>query len=362
MKKFYAVIGNPPYNEDSDTYNRQPPIYPMFYDGAKEISEKYELITPARFLFNAGLTSKEWNEKMLNDKHIKVLKYFQNSSDVFQNTSIIGGVAIVLGDNNKSFEPIGQFIPDDTLRKIATHFTKDESNNLPSIIYGGRSDLKFNDVFLKDYPESIEIRLKAVQAKHKKVSKLGPNEEYELKSSTLEVLSYVFDEQEPQNKEDYYKLFGVIAGNRAYRWIRKKYMTYRYPEHNNINSFKVFIPESNGAGLTNGDIIGLPVVAGPGESCTPSFISAGCFDTEEEALSLSKYLKTRFVRGLLLLLKVTQHNPKSVWAYVPVQDFTSTSDIDWSKPISDIDDMLYKKYKLDSKEIEFIESHVKEMT
>lgn len=65
---------------------------------------------------------------------------------------------------------------------------------------------------------------------------------------------------------------------------------------------------------------------------------------------------------MLGVLKVTQHNPASKWTYVPVQDFTETSDIDWSKSISEIDQQLYAKYGLDDDEIEFIESRVKSMS
>ena len=64
---------------------------------------------------------------------------------------------------------------------------------------------------------------------------------------------------------------------------------------------------------------------------------------------------------MLGVLKVTQHNPAPKWKYVPLQDFTSSSDIDWSKSVHEIDLQLYRKYGLDDKEIEFIESHVKEM-
>ena len=64
---------------------------------------------------------------------------------------------------------------------------------------------------------------------------------------------------------------------------------------------------------------------------------------------------------MLGILKITQDNKKSTWRFVPIQNFTSTSDIDWSKSVSEVDQQLYKKYGLDEKEIEFIESHVKEM-
>jgi len=68
-----------------------------------------------------------------------------------------------------------------------------------------------------------------------------------------------------------------------------------------------------------------------------------------------KFIQTKFVRAALGILKVTQDNSKEVWRFVPVQDFTSDSEIDWSKSIAEIDQQLYKKYKLSVNEIEFIE-------
>lgn len=64
---------------------------------------------------------------------------------------------------------------------------------------------------------------------------------------------------------------------------------------------------------------------------------------------------------MLSILKITQDNNRDTWKMVPLQDFTSSSDIDWSKSIAEIDQQLYAKYGLDEKEIEFIETHVKEM-
>ena len=64
---------------------------------------------------------------------------------------------------------------------------------------------------------------------------------------------------------------------------------------------------------------------------------------------------------MLGVLKITQHNSPEKWTFVPLQDFTSSSDIDWSVSIPEIDQQLYAKYGLDENEIAFIESHVKEM-
>lgn len=90
-------------------------------------------------------------------------------------------------------------------------------------------------------------------------------------------------------------------------------------------------------------------------------MSIGCFETEIEADALLKYVKSKFARTMLGILKITQDNPASKWKYVPLQDFTPNSDIDWSQPVADIDKQLYAKYGLNENEIDFIESHVKEM-
>ena len=99
----------------------------------------------------------------------------------------------------------------------------------------------------------------------------------------------------------------------------------------------------------------------PNDTTTPTFISIGKFDTLMEAQNVDKYIKTKFARSLLGVLKITQHIIPSKWKYVPIQDFTSSSDIDWSQSIADIDKQLYKKYNLTPEEIDFIETHVKEM-
>ena len=90
-------------------------------------------------------------------------------------------------------------------------------------------------------------------------------------------------------------------------------------------------------------------------------MSIGCFDSESEAKALLKYLKSKFARTLLGILKTTQHNPPEKWKFIPLQDFTSASDIDWSKSVPEIDRQLYAKYGLSEDEVNFIESHVKEM-
>ena len=133
--KFDFVIGNPPYQEEKEDNGRQPPIYDKFMDGTYKVSEKVLLISPARFLFNAGQTPKEWNKKMLNDPNLKVLTYEQDSSKVFPNTDIKGGVAITYRNLNENFGAIGVFTPIPELNSILYKVKEAFDKSLAEIIY-----------------------------------------------------------------------------------------------------------------------------------------------------------------------------------------------------------------------------------
>lgn len=105
-------------------------------------------------------------------------------------------------------------------------------------------------------------------------------------------------------------------------------------------------------------VLGTSVVGEPDVGATQTFITIGKFDTREEAENCNKYIQTKFCRVMLSILKVTQHNPPATWAKVPLQDFTANSDIDWSRPIWEVDQQLYRKYGLSDAEIDFIERHI----
>ena len=108
-------------------------------------------------------------------------------------------------------------------------------------------------------------------------------------------------------------------------------------------------------------MLSTPLIGEPLIGYTQSFLGIGAYDSRLEAEAVLKYVKSKFARVLLGILKITQDNPPEKWKYVPLQDFTSSSDIDWSKSIAEIDQQLYAKYDLSDEEIDFIETHVKEM-
>ena len=341
MMKFDVVIGNPPYQENIDN-NRATPIYNLFLEEAYNISNKTICITPARFLFNAGQTPKEWNKKMLSDKHLQVLFYEQNSSKVFINTDIKGGVAITYRDLDSEKGPIGTFTIFEELRNIIKKVINTDFESFSSLLYGN-STYHFTDELYKDYPE-FNGRVK-------------PAEKFSIGSNSFERFSEAFLEKVPKNGKDYVKIYGRINNNRVFRAIERKYIK----NHPNLEKYKVLVPGANGSGAI-GEVLSTPLIGEPLIGYTQTFISFGAFDNECEALALLKYLKTKFARTMLGTLKITQNNKtKEVWSNVPNQDFTSASDIDWSQSIENIDQQLYKKYNLSQDEIDFIESKVRAM-
>lgn len=351
-KLFNYVIGNPPYQEEArDTSDK--PVYHAFMDAAYEVGSKVELITPARFLFNAGKTPKAWNEKMLNDEHFKVSYFEQDSSKIFSNTDIKGGIAITYRDESKYFGSIGAFTHFEELRTIKRKVITPETKALSELVYAPES-YRFTRKLHDEHPE-----LKYVDEDYGVLSK---GHDFDLTTNIFDKLEgIVFFKDCPHDSETYIKILGRKANERTYMFIRRDYVE----QHKNLEKWKVILPKSNGSGalgeVLSTPLIGQPLIGQPLIGHTQSFISIGAFDTKAEAEALLKYVESKFARAMLGILKITQDNKKTVWKFVPMQDFTTASDIDWSKSIHEIDLQLYRKYGLDEKEIEFIETHVKEM-
>ncbi|WP_024412894.1 Eco57I restriction-modification methylase domain-containing protein [Streptococcus suis] len=337
--KFDVVIGNPPYQEETSGNSRDTPIYNLFMEESYKIGSKSILITPARFLFNAGQTPKAWNKKMVTDEHLKVSYYEQVSANLFPGTDIKGGVAITYRDAGQKFCAIGTFIPFDELKSINQKLEKIDFESITNIITGA-VPYRFSEEVKKDFPNEI--------------SRFGRS--FDLRTNSLDNLDNLVFFNERGNDDDYVQIFGLFNKKRSYKWIKKKYII--GPE--NFGYYKIFVPKSNGSGAL-GEVLSTPLIGEPLIGHTQSFISIGSLNSQIEAENLLKYIKTKFCRVLLGILKITQDNPVSTWAKVPLQDFTSSSDIDWSRSVAEIDVQLYKKYSLSQEEIDFIESKVREM-
>ena len=152
------------------------------------------------------------------------------------------------------------------------------------------------------------------------------------------------------------QILGRHKSQRVKMWIRRDYVS--QPE--GFDKWRALITNANGAGKL-GESLSSPVVCEPLEGFTQTFLSVGFHTSKKEAENAIAYVKTKFARTMLSVLKITQHNPAPKWKYVPLQDFTDKSDIDWNCSQSDLDTQLYDKYGLSEKEISFIEEKVKPM-
>lgn len=345
--KFDFIIGNPPYQEETENTSATP-IYNDFMDASYKLSDKVELITPARFLFNAGKTPKAWNKKILNDPHFKILFYEKDSSKIFKDTDIKGGIVISYHDQKSNFGPMNIFIPYKELNDIKRKIDKASITSLSEIIFAPES-YKFTPKIHEDHPE--------IRFKDENHGILSEGHDFDLTTNIFDKLSgIVFFDTPPKDNKTYIQIIGRKNNKRTILYIQKNYIN----SHPNLNFWKIILAKSNGTGKL-GESLSSPIIGEPFLGHTQSFISIGKFKTKNEAENLLKYLKTKFLRTLLGILKVTQDNKAPVWKYVPLQNFTENSDIDWSQSITDIDKQLYQKYGLNDKEISFIETHVKEM-
>lgn len=335
--KFDVIVGNPPYHITTERTS-DAPIYHLFMDIAYDLCNKVSFITPARFLFDAGKTPTEWNKKMLSDIHLKVVLYNPKSSDVFPNVDIKGGVAVTYRDASKDYGYIGTFTAYEELNSIVRKVKSKSENTLDTEIYV-QNKFVLSELY-NDYPHYQAL--------------IGSNgREKRLTTSIFDFDEIFYDAK--QNDNDLYVL-GLVKNVRIYKYIQLKYIE----PSDNIMKYKVILPKSNGTGAL-GETLSTPLIGSPLMGYTQSFIGIGAFNNINEAEACLKYIKSKFARVMLGVLKATQDNNRDVWRLVPLQDFTTRSDIDWSKSVAEIDQQLYAKYGLDESEIAFIESKIRPM-
>lgn len=255
-KLFDYVIGNPPYQEEftaegNKTYAA--PVYNQFMDAVFEVTSKAELIHPARFLFNAGSTPKAWNQKMLNDEHFKVLHYEQDSSKVFANTDIKGGVAITYHDVSKKYEAIKVFNKYSEMNTILHKVINFKNFQCMENIVISRTAYRLTDKLHADYPEAK--------------SQLSKGHDYDMSTNIFDRLPQVFFDQKPDDNYKYIRMLGRKNNHRVYKYIRAEYVN--APE--NLYSYKLFLPSGNGNGEF-GEILTAPVEGEPAVGATETFI------------------------------------------------------------------------------------------
>ena len=320
---FDVIIGNPPYQlEDGGNSASAKPIYNLFVEQAKKLNPRYLcMIIPARW-YTGGKGLDAFRDSMLSDMHIRYLCDYVNSKDCFPGLSVGGGICYFMRDRDN----VGM-----------CHYTT--SNN--GII--STQDRKLNEfpVFVR-YNEAVNIIHKVLKLIENKLSDiLSSRNPFGIPTSAR---------GNQQRKSLEYELISSQGSG----FISKSHII------NNIEAaekYNVMITRvmSEHAGEPDKDgkfnVIATLKILPPKVVCTDSYIIGGLFNTMEEAGNLLLYLKTKFVRFLLLQAAASINLSKSTYQFVPLQDF--------SKPWTD--EKLYKKYNLSSEEIAFIESMIRPM-
>jgi len=325
--KFDVIIGNPPYQMsdggDSDKENRKRggaiPLYHKFVQQAKKLEPHFlTMIIPSRW-FAGGRGLDEFREQMLNDNRISKIIDYPISSECFQGVEIKGGICYFLWDKNYRGEC-----------EIKT-IRNGKSSTLRRPLLENKSS-----VFIR-YNESISILRKIVAFNEKS---------FELLVSTQKPFGF---RTFYKGKTNAFKNSIKLYGNKNISYVALDDVSLNQGW---ISKHKVYISMAYGAGEDfPHQIINKPFYGQPNSCCTETYLVIGPFQTKEAADNVISYIKTRFFRFLILLKKNTQHASKTVYQFVPMQDFSES----WT------DEKLYKKYGLNEEEIAFIESMIRPM-
>ncbi|MBQ6171226.1 MAG: Eco57I restriction-modification methylase domain-containing protein [Clostridia bacterium] len=319
--KFDVIISNPPYQLSTSSDSAQAkPIYHLFVEKAKQLSPRYiSMIIPSRW-FSGGMGLDSFRTNMLSDKHISTLVDYQNALECFPGVEIKGGVCYFLWDKSYSGDA-----------KIVSNINGKTSVALRPLLENNL------DVFVR-YNEAISI-LHKVQIKNEKsfADYINPQRFFGFPTKFKD-----FHEQMGPNEVKIY-------ANKAVGFVKRSDVLMNKEA---IDKHKVFVSEAyNGGDGWPHQIINRPFVGYPGDICTDTYMCIGPFSNAQIAENVCEYMKTKFFRFLVMLVKNTQHGAKKVYSLVPIQDFTKA----WT------DNELYKKYGLSQEETDFIESMIKPM-
>ena len=322
--QFDVIVGNPPY-QLGDGAAGAVPIYQDFVRAAKSLEPHYiTMVTPSRW-FAGGNRLDDYRAEMLADKRIRTIVDFPISSEVFPGVDVGGGISYFLWDSD---------------HKGDCHVTTVRGGKLVNVV----RDLNSHDVFVRD-AEALSILNKVLSFGEASMSKI-------VSAHAAFGLPTNFTAFRKSMKAGDLTLHYNGGGRMAIRmtgFIDRTQITRGFDL---VDCYKIFVSEAYRiAERFPNRIVGPPMVAGPGEVCTQTFLVIGGFDSLEEANSVASYYATRFFRFLLWLRKIGQHASRAVYTWVPQQTWDQT----WT------DEKLYEKYGLSADEVSYLESMIRPM-
>ena len=332
--KFNAVVGNPPYQvmDGGGTGSSAVPTYDKFVSVATKIKTDYiSMIIPAKW-YSGGRGLNSFRNFMLNSGKISLLVDFSDSRECFDAVDIAGGVCYFLWDENNN-----------GLCKTINI----KANSHSSV----KRALNEYDVYIRD---SISIN---IIEKAKSFNEIAMSE-IVYSSKPFGFRSYFIGEDKPFHNSI------ALFGSKGISYVRRDTVAIN---SNLIDKWKVVLSKTGSEHAGQADkqgkkrVLSRIEVLKPKFICSETYLLMSTFNIEQDAINLKYYLHTKFFRFLVSTILLTQNIAKDKFQFVPIQDFTPTSDIDWSKSIPEIDQQLYAKYKLSEEEIAFIESMIKPM-
>ena len=322
--KFDVIIGNPPYqmNVGVEKENYAIPIYQKFIRQAKKLNPRFlTMIIPSRW-FTGGRGLDDFRAEMLNDKHIKYIKDYIDSKEVFPGVDVSGGVNFFLWERDYEgpCEYHNVFNGNDTksVRILNEYDVFPRYNQSLSIIHKVMKNCE--DVVAPMISSQTPFGF-ITTFKGKDIKQNG-----DLTLYTSSGLSYVTRDEVKRHIE-WIDKFKVIFSKATCEHAGTPDKTGRYRV---FSTMKILEPT---------------------EICTQSYLVGGVFDAIEFADNYLSYLRTNFVRSLMLPTLTSQDISADKFRFVPLQDFSHP----WT------DEMLYEKYGLDDNEIAFIESMIRPM-
>ena len=340
--KIDTIIGNPPYQvmDGGGTGSSSKAIYGDFVLLSKKIKPKYiSIIMPSRWM-TGGKGLDDFRIEMIKDLSIRILHDYMDASFLFSTAQIEGGICYFL-------------------------WNRDEQDKCSIFTHSGDHSITHNERFLSEKGTDVMIRDSNAVTILDKVKSCTDRmfSDMVLPRNPFNISGKEYILADTSNTYDQWKVFGRFGNERGIKYLPLDYKIEKNKEV--VNKWKVFISKADGAAGQLGNpipakIIGKAELGDTQTICTETFLAIAPFESKEETKNVITYTKTKFFRFMVGIRKL-KNMTRDTYSFVPLQDFTSSSDINWTESIENIDKQLYVKYNLSEDEIAFIERMIKPM-
>lgn len=346
---FDAVVGNPPYNKmdgsggSTDSSN---PLYDLFTQIGLTLNPTYfTLIIPAKWMVGGKPVLQKFRTLMYKQQKIRYLYDFADAKCCFPaDLHLDAGVCY--------------FLIDKEYNGLTTHIYTSPEGKVMKFIHQLKNSYSAYVIRDKRIESIIEKDFNMTKTTfNNMVSETRPfGVRKDLFNNPAKYIKYEQSERKFTDSLLIYGVKGIKGGaKRRQTYISNSIVS---KNHSHIEKYKIFFTTSYSTNATEYPEF---ILAGPREICTETFLEIGPFNSIIERNNCAKYMRTKYFKFLLYFGKGTMQVNSSVFSLIPMQDFSEHSDIDWSKPVAEIDKQLYAKYGLSPDEISFIESMIKPM-